>query len=227
MAKRKNVKITNDKRAIMDAIESLAYREDIHSLFVRYDCNVVCASIKVLVNNASPELRSLLSSILENSPPAAEPEKVADKEVVLDTELKPATEEAPPCDYSCDTEVAVEEDQGTKNTEPEAPDGEYVYMPAMEEEACDDGFSVPDDDGCNLASYKLGDPEEETPRIESDPAEVCESPAERATPLDGMWLRFAMDKAIVQPLTIHNRGTGGRACTREKRADVSPFRQSV
>jgi hypothetical protein len=184
MAKRRNTNTTNDKGAIMDAIDSLAYREDIHRLFIRYDCDVVCASIKVLVNNASPGLRSLLYSSLENPLPAAEPEKAADEEVVWDTEPKPATEEAPPCDYPCDTEVAVEEDQGIRKTEPGAPDEEYVCVPAMKEKACDDDFSAPDDDGCNLASYELGDPEEEPPRIEAGPAEVYESLAECTTPSD-------------------------------------------
>ncbi|EWZ02898.1 hypothetical protein FOYG_02112 [Fusarium oxysporum NRRL 32931] len=76
----------------MDAIESLPYVEDIQKLSTRYDSNVVCASVKVLVNNDSSNLRSLLSSSVENS----EPEEVADEDVVWDAEPKPITQEAPP-----------------------------------------------------------------------------------------------------------------------------------
>ncbi|KAM0540351.1 hypothetical protein ACHAO7_011260, partial [Fusarium culmorum] len=142
MVKQKTAKTTNDKRAIMDAIDSLPYREDIHNLFARYDCNVVCASIKVLVNNTSPELRSLLSSILENSPPAAERERVADEEVVWDTEPKPAPEKTLLYNYPCDPEIAAEEDQGIKDTEPEAIEEEYMDVPTMEEKPSDWEFLV-------------------------------------------------------------------------------------
>ncbi|KAF5971710.1 hypothetical protein FBULB1_9078 [Fusarium bulbicola] len=143
MTKRKNTNTTNDKGAIMDAIDSLAYREDIHSLFTS----------------------------LENPLPAAEPEKVADEEVVWVTELKPATEEILACDSPCDTEAAVEEDQGRRNTEPEAPDEEYVCVSAMEKPC--------DDDGDNSASDKPGGPEVEPPTMkEADLAEVCKVPVE-------------------------------------------------
>ncbi|EXA31988.1 hypothetical protein FOVG_16755 [Fusarium oxysporum f. sp. pisi HDV247] len=109
-AKWKNSK-KNDKGAIMDAIESLPYGEDIQKLSTSYDSNVVCASVKVLVNNDSSNLRSLLSSSVENS----EPEEVADEDVVWDAEPKPIIQEAPPYNYPCDDEFAAEDYKGTKD----------------------------------------------------------------------------------------------------------------
>jgi hypothetical protein len=146
-------KIKNNGRGdvVMDAIKSLPYREDIQKLFARYDSSVLCASVNVLVNNDSLELRSLLSSRLEDFPPTAEP----------------ATEQAPPYDHPCDPEVAAEDDEGTKDAEPEAIEEEYVDVRDLEEKPCGDDFPVPeydDDYGDNSASDKPGDPEEGPPR---------------------------------------------------------------
>ncbi|KAF9770885.1 hypothetical protein IL306_011503 [Fusarium sp. DS 682] len=161
-AKSKKTKKKISRADAMNAIESLPDREDIQELLGRYGSEVLCASVRVLVNRDRLREGSLLFSSLECPPPAAGPEEVADKEAVWDVEPEPAKEEAPACEYLCEPEVAAEDHQGTKDAEPEAIEEEYVGVRAMEEKPCDDDYygkilasNEPADD-----TTKTRDPEE-------------------------------------------------------------------
>lgn len=218
----------NGERPVMDAIESLPDREDIQELLTKYEARVLRASVKVLVNHDSLELRSLLSSIsiCEDFPPAAEPEKVANEEASWDATPEPATEQVPPCDYPCEPEIAAQDFQETKDAEPEAIEEEYIEVQDMEEKSFDDDPlpSGHDDNdyGDNPTSNKSVDS-----GTDEGPVGIREAPVKDAASSDGMWLRFAIINAAVPSLTLHNRGNGGRACTREERLDLPAIQQST
>jgi hypothetical protein len=76
----------------MDAIKSLPDREDIQKLLTKYEAGVLCAFVRVLIEYDSLELRSLLSSIWRDFPPAVEPGEVADEEAIWDARPEPAAE---------------------------------------------------------------------------------------------------------------------------------------
>jgi hypothetical protein len=137
-AKSKKAKKKIGRADATNIIEGLSGREDIQELLDRYGSEALCASVMVLVNRDSLMVRSLLFSSLECPPPAAEPEDRADEEAVWDAEPEPAAKEAPPYEYPYEPKVAAEDDQGTKDAEPEVIEEEYVDVRAMEEKPCDD-----------------------------------------------------------------------------------------
>jgi hypothetical protein len=211
----KKVKKKNGRGPVMDdAIKGFSDREDIQKLLTKYETVVLCASIRVLVNNDSLKLRSLLSSSCEDFPPAVESKEVVDEEAAWEAEPEPTAEEAPPYEYLCEPKVAAGDDQETKDAEPEAIEEEYVEVGDMEEKHCEDDFPEPGH-------------EPAAPEMEADPVEVCEASVEDTTPSDGMWLRFVICNAAVPSLTLRRRGNGGRACTREERLDLSAFQHSA
>ncbi|GKU12520.1 unnamed protein product [Fusarium langsethiae] len=175
----KKMKKKNGKGPVMDAIESLPDREDIQKLLTKYEAGVLRASVRVLVEHDSSELRSLLSSIWRDFPPTVEPGEVADEEAIWDARPEPAAEQAPPYDYLCEPEIAAQDYQETKDAEPEAIEEEYVEVRDIEEKSFDDDPLLSghedDDYGDNSTSNKPVDSD-----TEEGPVGICETPVKDA-----------------------------------------------